>query len=314
MTTVELSVIIVNWNTRDLLADCLASIYAGVGDLSVEVIVLDNASTDGSAAVVREQFPQVRLIESCENLGFARGNNIALRQATGEYLLLLNPDTVVVDDALTRLVAALAADPSLGAISPQLIYPDASPQASSGDFPCLRNELPLLRRPSVRSPLLTASYHSALIPVDWAKGACLMIRRRAWEQVGQLDEEYWLYTEEADWCYRARQMGWEIAVVTDAKVVHIEQAAARQRLAHSLVQFARSRALFLRKHRSRLSAWLFWWVYVGRSLLWLLLPIRSPLGKGHSNLSSHEIRSAYRSLLGESVCRITRWSKHDSLL
>lgn len=301
--TIELSVVVVNWNTRDLLADCLASVYAGVGDLSVEVIVLDNASTDASATMVRERFPWVRLIENRENLGFAGGNNAALREARGDILLLLNPDTVIVADALQRLRACLVDVSSLAAVAPQLLYPDGAPQNSWGKFPSLRGELSWLReRTNSAQEFATKSY--PLLNVDWAKGACLMIRRAAWEQVGELDEEYWLYTEEADWCYRARRLGWTIAVRPDACIVHIEQAASRQNVARSLIQYHRSRALFLRKHVSPLAARTLWGICALKATLYVLAPDRSPLGRGRNELEIADVRQAYRGLMSESLRRI----------
>ncbi len=302
----DLSIIIVNWNTRELLADCLTSLERAnraEGPLWVETFVVDNASTDDSAAMVRERFPWVRLIESRANLGFARGNNAALREARGDTLLLLNPDTVIVGDALRRLHACLADLPSLAAVAPQLEYPDGALQGSWGDFPALRSELPWLRRVA-RGPQTFTAGAWQLLEVDWAKGACLMIRRTAWEQVGGLDEDYWLYTEEADWCYRARQKGWTIVILPDARVVHVEQAASRQNAARSLIQYHRSRALFLRKHASPLAARALWGICALKAALYVLAPGRSPLGKGRNDLKVEDVRHAYRGLWLESLRRI----------
>lgn len=321
---VDLSIIIVNWNTRELLAECLESV-AGSG-LEVEgrtdepvtsgqlrwhnllpsiaeVIVVDNASTDGSAAMVRERFPWVRLVENRENLGFARANNAAIQEANGDVLLLLNPDTVILGDALQRLHGCFNNLSSLAAVAPQLEYPDGSPQGSWGDFPDLRRELPWLRGRRNLTKAVTAGA-SRLLEVDWAKGACLMIRRTAWEQVGELDEDYWLYTEEADWCYRARQKGWTIAVVPDARVIHVEQAASRQNATRSLIQYHRSRALFLNKHGSLLAARTLWGICALKAGLYVAAPEHSPLGRGRNELGVADVRRAYRGLLRESLRQI----------
>ena len=215
-------------------------------------------------------------------------------------MLLLNPDTLIVGDALRQLCRCLADLPSLAAVAPQLEYPDGTLQGSWGDFPALRSELPWLRnrRRNLRT-LATGGWQ--LQDVDWAKGACLMIRRAAWQQVGGLDEDYWLYTEEADWCYRARQKGWAIAILPDARVVHVEQAASRQNAARSLIQYHRSRALFLRKHASPLAARALWGICTLKAALYVLAPGRSPLGKGMNDLRVEDVRKAYRGLLLESL-------------
>lgn len=265
---------------------------------------------DDSTAMVRERYFQARLIESRENLGFARGNNLALTQAGGAYLLLLNPDTIVEEGALTRLVEIMQACPRLGALSPQLLNTDRTQQSSWGCFPSLWSELPTMRRRAERRAVADRSTidcpcEEPLLPVDWAKGACLMIRRTALKQVGPLDEDYWLYTEEADWCYRARQLGWEIAVAPQVTIVHVEQAASRQRLAHSLIQYSRSRALFLRKHSSQYAARALWAIYAAKSSFWVLWPDRSPLGRSRNRLDATDVRNAYVALLKESLKQCT---------
>jgi N-acetylglucosaminyl-diphospho-decaprenol L-rhamnosyltransferase len=301
--TAALSVVIVNWNTRDLLARCLASLLAGLGDLSSEVIVLDNASTDESSTMVRHRHPELRLIESRKNMGFAGGVNAALQQACGDTLLLLNPDTEIVGDVLRRLYTCLADVPAVAAIAPQLQYSDGTPQGSWGAFPSLRQELPWLRN-SGPAPRTRTAGEWQLLDVDWAKGACLMIRRAAWEQVGGLDEDYWLYTEEADWCYRARQLGWTIAVLPSAHVVHEEQAASRQNAGFSLIQYQRSRAVFVAKHRSTLAARALWGICAVKAATYVLSPGRSPLGRSRNDFEIEDVRRAYLGLLSESGRRM----------
>jgi GT2 family glycosyltransferase len=141
--------------------------------------------------------------------------------------------------------------------------------------------------------------------VDWAKGASLMIRREALEAVGYLDEGYWLYTEEVDWCYRARQAGWQIAVEENAHVLHLEQAASRQQAGSSLVRFTQSRARFLSKRHSPRALAVFWVVSLGKSIIWQSFPRKSPLGRGRNELSDNEIASAYRAL--SAACRRSLW-------
>jgi len=305
--TAALSVVIVNWNTRDLLARCLTSVLRGLGDLPFEVIILDNASSDGSATMVHNRHPGLKLIESRRNLGFAGGVNAALQQASGNTLLLLNPDIEIVGDALSRLHACLTDIPFVAAIAPQLRYSDGTPQGSWGVFPSIRQELPWLRNAD-RVPLILTVGGWEILSVDWAKGACLMIRREAWEQVGILDEDYWLYTEEADWCYRARQLGWTIAVLPEAQVVHVEQAASGQNVGSSLIQYQRSRAVFVRKHRSPLAARALWGICTLKACVYLLSPRRSPLGHGKNGLGIKDMRRAYLQLLSESAHRMVAFS------
>jgi N-acetylglucosaminyl-diphospho-decaprenol L-rhamnosyltransferase len=303
----DVSVVIVNWNTCALLAGCLRSLLESTGGFSYDVLVVDNASADGSPTMLRRDFPQVSVVESGGNLGFARANNLAFDQVTGEFVLLLNPDTRLAPDAVARLLAAMRGDPALAGLGAQLLKADGSLQPSGGRFPSLVGELPLLRRfagsggpprPQSRSRAhAAAALDSGCVPLDWAKGACLLLRREALRQVGWLDEDYWLYTEEADWCYRARRAGWEIAILPAARVWHYEQAASRQRAAHSLRIFCASRALFLRKHASPLAARALWLTYALKSVMWLARPRTSPLGIGTPELSDSQIRSAYVALL-----------------
>ena len=304
----DLSIVIVNWNTRDLLLECLKSVYETVQDLAYEVIVLDNASPDGSAQAVRQTFPQVNLIESQKNLGFAGGNNYALTQASGTTVLLLNPDTIALPNAINTLYEALQSHPVLGAVGAQLLNPDRSEQSSWGVFPTIGLELPIVRRRLNRPPsLLPVPAGAAPLPilnVDWATGASLMIRRPTLEEVGNLDETYWLYTEETDWCFRARRCGWQIGVALDAKIIHIQQAASRQRLANSLIQYARSRVLFLRKHRSHFSAQVLWLIFAAKGGVFTLLPKKSPIGKASADIPQADVKRAYAALLKESLAQL----------
>jgi len=297
----DLSIIIVNWNTSDLLANCLHSVSATVRDLDYEVIVLDNASTDNSADMVRTRFPQVKLIESRANLGFARGNNVALDYTSGKYVLLLNPDTVVLDLAINLLYEALETYPFLGAVGAQLLNSDGSDQDSWGPFPNLLTEVPLLNRLTrgASRPLMDAAGHPipSLIAVDWLSGACVLLKRSAVEQVGLFDEGYWLYTEEVDWCFRARAAGWGIAFEPGVRVIHIRQAASRQRYAETAQYFYLSRLRFLKKHVGKLHAQIALVVLWLKVSAWIAMPKISPLSRAFPDLSVSDVRSAYRRLL-----------------
>lgn len=311
--TCDLSIIIVNWNTRDLLAACLESVIgdrlsvnghqSSAGDnrsLFTETIVVDNASSDGSAAMVRERFPWVRLIESRENLGFAAGNNLALREARGDTILLLNPDTVVTEGAILRLWQVLTAQPDIGIAGAQLLNADGSLQMSTGVFPSLWSELPLINRRlrpvrrtfAVNTPTGETTVHA----VDWVSGAALMIKREVVEAIGPLDEDFWLYTEETDWCYRARAAGWDVVVVPDARIYHLARAASRQRFVVTMLHFYQSRVRFVYKHYGHSHAWTMKRILYLKAIVWRRDPHRSPLHKAYVDLPNVDIMSAYSQL------------------
>ena len=246
------SIIIVNWNTRELLARCLASIYQHPPRVPFEVIVVDNASSDGSAAMVRERFPQVRLIENQENVGFAKGNNQAIAASQGKYILLLNSDTVVLPQALNRLIDFIETHPRAGMAGPRLLNPDGSLQPSCTPFPTLAREAWRLFHGYRIKPL--AEYPMAtwdeITPreVDVLMGACLLVRREVIDQIGLLDEAFFMYSEEVDWCLRTKRAGWLVWWVPQASVVHYGGQSSRQASEKMFLQLYRSKVLFFRKH------------------------------------------------------------------
>ncbi|MFN3652442.1 MAG: glycosyltransferase family 2 protein [Armatimonadota bacterium] len=233
----DLSVVIVNWNTRELLRDCLASLWAARphSGLETEVIVVDNASADGSAAMVASEFPEVRLIANTENRNYAAGNNQGLALASGRAVLLLNPDTVVPPEALPSLVRDLAEHPGAGAVSPALVYPDGRIQPSVRGFPspaALVGELTGLARLFPGSAL--GAYRVGDLPpdratsVDQPMASAFMLRREALDQVGFFDEQFPLFFNDVDLCYRLKQAGWEILYDPRVRVVHVGGASTRQ--------------------------------------------------------------------------------------
>jgi GT2 family glycosyltransferase len=268
----DLSVIIVNWNTRELLAQCLRSVYDTAGPLDCEVFVVDNASGDGSAAMVRQRFPQARLIENTENVGFARANNQALRLAQGRYALLLNSDTRVMPGALREMISFMDAYPEAGAVGARLLNADGSLQPSCH---------PMLTpwREFWRLLFLERLYHRATydmscwdinLPrqVEVIKGACLMLRREALAQVGLLDESYFMYTEEVDLCFRLLCADWKVYWLPQAQIVHYGEASSRQEAERMYVQLYRSKTQFYRKTggepRARLFKCLVYLAYLPR--------------------------------------------------
>ena len=268
---VDLSVIIVNWNARDRLAECLASIEQQAGGLSPETWVVDNGSTDGSAELVERRFPCVKLLVNQENLGYARANNQALRRAQGRYLLLLNPDTVILDDALTAMIDFLEVHSDVGAVGCRLVNPDGSLQTSSYSFPTLftilvsayglKRVLPLklLRRTfpgqALGGHFGQLSRHDQVRSVDFVTGACMMVRREAMEHVGLLDENFFLYAEEIDWCRRIKGAGWGVYFTPQGQVIHHIGQSSRQS-GEALALLYRSRCYYFRKHHGQLGLFL----------------------------------------------------------
>jgi GT2 family glycosyltransferase len=249
-----LSVVIVSWNTKALLLQCLDSLCTALGTLEAEVFVVDNGSMDGSPEAARRAFPAVRVIENRTNLGFAKANNQALRQSRGAYLLLLNPDTRVNGEAIQNLLSFLAGHPEAGAAGAQLLNPDGSKQNSIANFPSLATELlnkSLLRRlfPE-RFPGKERNYEKPL-EVDSVIGACMMVRREAAEHVGWLDEDYFLFLEETDWCFRMKRAGWKIFYCPEAWIHHFQGKSAELEKGRARVEYHRSRYLFFRKNRGK---------------------------------------------------------------
>jgi len=249
----DVSIIIVNWNTRALLADCLESVARTTGDLKVELIVVDNASTDDSQAMVRQRFPHVRLIVNQKNVGFARANNRGMATSHGRYVLLLNSDTLAAPGALYALVRLADTEPRAGIIGAQLLNPDGSFQVSYAPFPNLWQEFMVL---SGVGRLLYGPWYPSRGPeeekgpqvVDYVAGACMLVRREAFEDVGGLDEAYFMYAEEVDWCYAMRQEGWQVWYQPAAEVIHLGSGSSRSRRCQREGDLYRGRVQFFRKH------------------------------------------------------------------
>jgi len=249
---IDLSIVIVNWNTRDLLIQCLESIFDTVREKDPEVFVVDNGSIDGSVAAIKEKFPGVKVIENQANLGFAEASNQALRLSQGKYVLLLNPDTKVQEEAIAALISFMETHPGAGVSGAQLLNSDGSKQNSVANFPSLATEL--LNKSLLRW-LFPDAYpgkertYSEAIEVDSVIGACLMVRRDALNQVGLLDKDYFLFLEETDWCYRMKRAGWKIFHVPKAQIFHLQGKSAEKHKKRAKVEYYRSRYRFFKKNK-----------------------------------------------------------------
>jgi N-acetylglucosaminyl-diphospho-decaprenol L-rhamnosyltransferase len=251
-----LSVIVVTHNVRAQLRNCLESVFAGKTPWPLEVFVVDSG-LDGSAGMVRETYPQVRVLEAPENPGFSSANNLALRHARGRYCLLLNPDTVVPPDALVRTVQAMEDDPSIGILGPKLIRGNGQLDlACRRSFPTVRNaafhflRLPKLFPQSRRFGEYNLTFRDPDLAcdVDAVAGSFMLIRREVLDQLGLLDETFWMYGEDLDFCWRAKERGWRTRYFPSVCVVHLKGESSKARSLRCTYEFFRAMHLFYRKH------------------------------------------------------------------
>lgn len=290
----DLAIVVLNWNVRDLLRQCLRSLESARArtQATVAVVVVDNASTDGSADMVRVEFPWAHLIRAPGNLGFTAGNNLALRSLGfaprgGEaprtdlldrditaacaaiaaptpppYMMLLNPDTEIVGDALAAMLAYMEAHPDVGLLGPRLRYADGSVQPSRRRFPTRQTaflESTLLQqrwpnRPALRRFYVADRPDDVVQDVDWLTGACMLARGAALGDVGLLDEGFFMYSEEVDWGRRFRRAGWRVVYLPTAEVMHYEGRSSEQIVARRHIYFQTSKVRYYRKWHGRLMA------------------------------------------------------------
>lgn len=287
----DVSIIIVNWNTKELLRDCLKSIEEQAGKIDYEIVLVDNNSTDGSVEMVKSEFENVVLIQNSENRGFAAANNQAVRIAKGRYVLLLNSDTIVLDHAFEKTLAFADKHPDAAVTGCRVLNPDGTLQNTCFMFP------------SITNMLLSCTYLYKLFPgsrffgreqmtwwdrsdireVDVVTGCFMLIRKEAIEQTGLMDEQFFMYGEETDWCFRFRKNGWKIMFTPEGQIIHYGGQSTSQKKAEMVLQLRGSILLFIKKHRgivshiiSRLLTALFfffripYWLAAGmfRKVLW----------------------------------------------
>ena len=299
----DLSVVIVNWNVCDLLRRCLHSVFDTHRAASVEVIVVDNASTDDSVNMVRTEFPRAHLIANADNRGFPAANNQGIAVAHGRYVLLLNPDTQVLGDLLATMVAFADANPAVGVVGPQLLNPDGSVQSSRRRFPTLASaffESTWLQLHAPR-PILERYYvldrpDDAVQDVDWVTGAALMARREAIQQVGLMDEGFFMYSEELDWCRRFREAGWRVVYLPTARIIHHVGKSSEQVLPARHIHFQTSKVRYFRKHHGAVSAEALRLFLLG-NYLWQLGLEAAKWLVGHKRPLRAQRMSAYRQVL-----------------
>jgi GT2 family glycosyltransferase len=255
------SIVIVNWNAGAALHDCLAAVFASDGVDRDQVIVVDNASTDGSQYGLTATYPTLEVIQNSRNVGFARAVNQGLLAARGEFAVLLNPDVILEPYALFRLIEFMTEHPEAGVAGPRLLDRDGAIQGSARRDPSPWTALfgrsaPLTRlfpnNPVSQREIPALSVEDGgPIQVDWISGACLVARRAAWEEVGLLDERFFLFWEDADWCRRFRQAGWRVYYVPSASGVHLVGVSRARRPLGSIRDFHVSAYRYYRKHQGR---------------------------------------------------------------
>jgi len=285
-STPTISVIVVSYNTRQMTLDCLRALYSDLGNSPAEVFVVDNASSDGSADAIRAQFPGVRLIANSINLGFGAANNQAMHEAKGEFLLLLNSDAFPKPGAISTLLCHLQANPKVGVVGPRLVHAEGSLQLSCFRFPSpLRAWLEnLWISAAFANHSLLGDYrhwpHNTLRSVDWVIGACLLVRREVFSQVGGFDEKFFMYSEEADWQRRIRDGGWDIVFVPGAVVTHLGGASGASEPARINRHFFESLDYYEYKHHGLLGLVLLRLAMIvgcfTRGLLWLVMLVAFP--------------------------------------
>lgn len=254
--TPDISIIIVNWNTAHLLKSCLHSLYTWIRKYTFEIIVIDNHSSDASIEVVQTSFPDVRLVLNDKNRGFSRAVNQGLSIASGRYMVLFNTDAYLFDDSLDRLIVHMENAPDIAIAGGQLIYPDGRKQHSFDNFPSLLTEL---TNKSLLKILLPRKYpskkqeYSRPQEVDSIIGACMVVRKTCIDRIGLLDEDYFFFMEETDWCFRMKKSGFRIVYFPDCRIIHLQGKSAEQIPIRSRLEYFHSRYLFFKKNRGRLA-------------------------------------------------------------
>ena len=255
----KLSIIIVNWNNKNLLQECLNSLVLSIKYhvLRAEIIVVDNGSTDGSMELVQSlKFKvqsdslKLKVIENKENLGFSKGNNIGIRKARGEYIMLLNSDTIVKEGAIATLVNYLDLHPEVDIVGPKLINVDGSPQANCGRFPTLPVVATMLFKEHFGGSDFVRCSPQQSCFVDWLMGAAFVARKEVFDKIGGLDENIFMYMEEVEWFYRAAQAGFKTYFLKEAEIVHLGRGSSKSGRSGPILNIYRGIIYFYRKHKS----------------------------------------------------------------
>lgn len=314
----DISIIIVSWNTCNILRDCLNSIYAETDGTHFEVIIIDNASSDASVDMIRSEFPKVHLIANETNRGFAAANNQGIQAAKGKYILLLNSDTIILDSAITKATSFADNNPEAAVIGCKVLNPDRTLQPTCFMFP------------SICNMILSSSYLYKIFPknrflgrermswwkrddsreVDVVTGCFMLVRHEAIEKVGLMDEQFFMYAEETDWCYRFKKAGWKILFTPDANIIHFGGQSSKKILEEMALQLRGSILQFMKKHRFRieykLACILIWLFFILRIPFWVAMFVIGGKNREYSRQRMRIYMKAAKKILtegGESLCR-----------
>lgn len=256
----DISIVIVNYNTKKLTLECIQSIYTFVLSYELEIFVVDNNSSDDSVTAIQSAFPQVNLIANEENVGFSKANNQAIRQARGKYILLLNSDTIVMENTLATMIQYMDEHQEVGAAGCEVLLPDATlDKACHRGFPTPEASfyyMTGLAKKYPKSPKYN-SYHKsylnmrAIHEIDCLVGAFMLVRKETIDQVGMLDEEFFMYGEDIDWCYRIKEGGWKIIYNPSVSIIHYKGASSKKKPVKITYEFHRAMYLFHKKHYAK---------------------------------------------------------------
>jgi hypothetical protein len=313
MSSIDVSIILVNWNTREFLYDCINSVYGNMSNSDFEIIVVDNASSDGSVDMLKLKFADVQVIANTENRGFAAANNQGMLASKGRYILLLNSDTIVLNNSIDKAVAFADAHKQAAVVGSGVLNPDRTLQPTCFMFP------------SILNMLLSASYLYKLFPgsrffgrermawwnrddirqVDVVTGCFMLVRREAIEEVGMMDERFFMYAEETDWCYRFKQAGWKVMFTPTSTVIHLGGQSSRKVKAEMLIQLRLSILLFIGKHYGWLkhgTAWLLIMLFfVVRIPVWFFISLFGEHYKKQATVKLRAYTSGIRQILFNST-------------
>jgi len=244
-----ISIIILSWNTKKILENCLQSLFNFKYDpYELEVIVVDNASTDSSPAMIKEKFKQVKLIENQENLGFTKGNNQGMKKARGDYLLILNSDTLIKDKAPIKMARFLENNDQVGVVGCKLLNSDGTNQPSYGPFPNLLISFVMLFAEHWLGGHLVRRSGEKTVEADWVMGAALMIRKEVIKKVGMFDEKLFMYLEETEWCCRIKKAGYQVIFYPEAKITHLGRASSTTGRKDPIINIYKGLIYFYQKH------------------------------------------------------------------
>lgn len=283
----DLSIIIVNYKTKDLTVACIESVFSSITSYNYEIILIDNSSNDGTIEAVSDLFPEVTTITNTDNVGFSKANNQGIRIAKGRYVLLLNSDTIVQQDTIQTMLPFMDENPIVGASGCKIVLPDGSldkackrgfPTPSASFYYAFGFSKLFPKIPRFNQYQLGYLSPDEAYPIDSLVGAFMLIRREAIEQVGMLDEEFFMYGEDIDWCYRIKQAGWVNYYYPKTQIVHYKGASSRRKPYKIIYEFHRAMILFHNKHYRKKYSWLTnAMVYIGVGVKFALSLARNKL-------------------------------------